>query len=66
MLAHFLDLEPGPENTYPDLVWRYLNAVPPGATLSRRQQTLDHWRAARRLNEKSEKCKTSSLFYAGQ
>jgi len=57
MLAHFLDLEPGPENTYPDLVWRYLNAVPPGATISRRQQTLDHWRAARRLNEKSENAK---------
>jgi hypothetical protein len=57
MLAHFLDLNPGPENTFPDLVWKYLNAVPAGASESRRQQTLDHWRAARRLSEKSENAK---------
>jgi hypothetical protein len=57
MLAHFLDLEPGPENSYPDLVWRYLNATPAGSTVSRRQQTLDHWRNARRLNETSTTAK---------
>lgn len=57
MLAHYLDLNPGPENQYPDLVWKYLNAVPAGATMSRRQQTLEHWRAARRVNERSDKAK---------
>ena len=57
MLAQYLNLEPGPENQYPDLVWKYLNAVPAGATVSRRQQTLVHWRAAKRINEDLDKAK---------
>jgi len=65
MLARIFDREPEFHSEYPEIVWAYLNAVPPnvGGTETRRQQLIREWTEEGRLGKPDSAATCQKIEY---